>query len=135
MDGQGQRIPVQALLPSNQGRPHRADEGRGEPYKAYKTRLSIALRLLWPKRPESRSPFWRPDWRMSMVAEASVRHWTVAFKAVQTGHTLIALRNVDAAIFWTPDETAPDTYRIGTGFGEVKAKTSFPLAGVVVVFV
>ncbi|MFJ3222950.1 type II toxin-antitoxin system prevent-host-death family antitoxin [Streptomyces sp. NPDC086783] len=94
----------------------------GEPYKNYKTRLSIALRLLWPKRPESRSPFWRPDWRMSMVAEASVRHWTVAFKAVQAGHTLIALRNVDAALFWVPDQTAPDTYRIGTGFGEVKAK-------------
>ncbi|MFG2311463.1 DnaB-like helicase C-terminal domain-containing protein [Streptomyces sp. NPDC048566] len=93
----------------------------GEPYKNYKTRLSIALRLLWPKRPESRSPFWRPDWRMSMVAEASVRHWTVAFKAVQQGHTLIALRNVDAALFWVPDETAPDTYRVGTGFGEVKA--------------
>lgn len=94
----------------------------GEPYKNYKTRLSIALRLLWPKRPESRSPFWRPDWRMSMVAEASVRHWLVAFKAVQAGHTLIALRNVDAAIFWVPEETAPDAYRVGTGFGEVKAK-------------
>ncbi|MFD9400288.1 type II toxin-antitoxin system prevent-host-death family antitoxin [Streptomyces sp. NPDC060011] len=94
----------------------------GEPYKNYKTRLSIALRLLWPKRPESRSPFWRPDWRMSMVAEASVRHWFSAFKAVQAGHRLIALRNVDAAIFWVPDETAPDTYRVGTGFGEVKAK-------------
>ncbi|WP_329295903.1 DnaB-like helicase C-terminal domain-containing protein [Streptomyces sp. NBC_01455] len=94
----------------------------GEPYKNYKTRLSIALRLLWPKRPESRSPFWRPDWRMSMVAEASVRHWLTAFKAVQEGHTLIALRNVDAAIFWTPDNTPPDTYRIGTGFGQVKAK-------------
>jgi prevent-host-death family protein len=94
----------------------------GDPYKAYKTRLSIALRLLWPKRPAQRSPFWRPDWRMSMVAEASVRHWTVAFKAVQEGHTLIALRNVDAAVFWTPDNTAPATYRIGTGFGEVKAK-------------
>ncbi|MGW6262631.1 DnaB-like helicase C-terminal domain-containing protein [Streptomyces sp. NPDC055085] len=94
----------------------------GEPYNKYKTRLSIALRLLWPKRPESRSPFWRPDWRMSMVAEASVRHWTVAFKAVQEGHKLIALRNVDAAIFWTPEESAPATYRIGTGFGEVKAK-------------
>ncbi|MFD9466033.1 hypothetical protein [Streptomyces sp. NPDC060027] len=39
----------------------------GEPYKNYKTRLSIALRLLWPKRPEQRSPFWRPDWRMSMA--------------------------------------------------------------------
>ncbi|MFF1744356.1 type II toxin-antitoxin system prevent-host-death family antitoxin [Streptomyces mirabilis] len=94
----------------------------GEPYKNYKTRLSIALRLLWPKRQEQRSPFWRPDWRMSMVAEASVRHWTVAFKAVQEGHTLIALRNVDAAIFWTPPGTPPATYRIGTGFGEVKAK-------------
>ncbi|WP_037628828.1 DnaB-like helicase C-terminal domain-containing protein [Streptomyces aureus] len=94
----------------------------GEPYKHYKTRLSIALRLLWPKRQEQRSPFWRPDWRMSMVAEASVRHWTVAFKAVQEGHTLIALRNVDAAVFWTPDLTPPATYRIGTGFGEVKAK-------------
>ncbi|MEU9405503.1 DnaB-like helicase C-terminal domain-containing protein [Streptomyces sp. NPDC048291] len=94
----------------------------GAPYKAYKTRLSIALRLLWPKRPTQKSPFWRPDWRMSMVAEASVRHWTVAFKAVQEGHQLIALRNVDAAVFWVPDTTAPATYRVGTGFGEVKAK-------------
>ncbi|MEU1519129.1 DnaB-like helicase C-terminal domain-containing protein [Streptomyces sp. NPDC005811] len=94
----------------------------GDPYKAYKTRLSIALRLLWPKRQEQRSPFWRPDWRMSMVAEASVRHWTVAFKAVQEGHTLVALRNVDQAIFWTPPGTPPSTYRIGTGFGEVKRK-------------
>ncbi|MEH0415928.1 DnaB-like helicase C-terminal domain-containing protein [Streptomyces sp. B21-083] len=94
----------------------------GAPYKAYKTRLSIALRLLWPKRKEQRSPFWRPDWRMSMVAEASVRHWIVAFKAVQEGHKLIALRNVDAAVFWTPPGTPPDTYRIGTAFGEVKAK-------------
>ncbi|MBY8844628.1 type II toxin-antitoxin system prevent-host-death family antitoxin [Streptomyces sp. SP2-10] len=94
----------------------------GDAYKTYKTRLSIALRLLWPKRPEQRSPFWRPDWRMSMVAEASVRHWSVAFRAVQEGHTLLALRNVDAAVFWTPDGTPPTTYRIGTGFGEVKAK-------------
>ncbi|MFD8228523.1 DnaB-like helicase C-terminal domain-containing protein [Streptomyces massasporeus] len=94
----------------------------GEPYKAYKTRLSIALRLLWPKRPSQKSPFWRPDWRMTMVAEASVRHWSVAFRAVQEGHQLLALRNVDAAVFWAPDGTAPATYKIGTGFGEVKAK-------------
>ncbi|MFD0008924.1 hypothetical protein ACFVJ4_42115 [Streptomyces sp. NPDC127178] len=40
-------------------------QGGGELYKAYKTRLSIALRLLWPKRQEQKSPFWRPDWRMS----------------------------------------------------------------------
>ncbi|MFD8725625.1 type II toxin-antitoxin system prevent-host-death family antitoxin [Streptomyces sp. NPDC059629] len=97
-------------------------EAGGEPYKAYKTRLSIALRLLWPKRAEQKSPFWRPDWRMSMVAEASVRHWSIAFRAVQAGHTLIGLRNVDQAIFWTPPGTPPDTYRIGTGFGEVKRK-------------
>ncbi|MGW6023484.1 DnaB-like helicase C-terminal domain-containing protein [Streptomyces sp. NPDC055099] len=94
----------------------------GEPYKEYKTRLSIALRLLWPKREEQRSPFWRPDWRMSMVAEASVRHWITAFKAVQEGHRLIALRNVDAAVFFMPDATPPTPYRVGTGFGEVKAK-------------
>ncbi|MFE7274778.1 DnaB-like helicase C-terminal domain-containing protein [Streptomyces sp. NPDC057623] len=94
----------------------------GDPYKAYKTRLSIALRLLWPKRAEQKSPFWRPDWRMSMVAEASVRHWSVAFRAVQEGSRLIGLFNVDAAAFWTPDGTPPTTYRIGTGFGEVKAK-------------
>ncbi|WP_228120413.1 hypothetical protein [Streptomyces fagopyri] len=74
----------------------------GQPYKDYKTRLSIALRLLWPKRPESRSPFWRPDWRMSTVAEASVRNWLTAFKAVQEGQTLISLGNVDATIFWPP---------------------------------
>ncbi|MEU1344496.1 hypothetical protein [Streptomyces sp. NPDC005827] len=59
---------------------------------------------------------------MSMVAEASVRHWTVAFKAVLAGYGLIALRNVDAAVFWVPDTTAPATYRVGAGFGEVKAK-------------
>ncbi|WP_406132228.1 DnaB-like helicase C-terminal domain-containing protein [Streptomyces sp. NBC_00989] len=94
----------------------------GESYTAYKTRLSIALRLLWPKREEQKSPFWRPDWRMSMVAEAAVRHWTVAFKAVLEGHTLVALRSVDQAIFWTPPDTPPDTYRIGAGFGEVKRK-------------
>ncbi|WP_405778693.1 hypothetical protein OG512_00325 [Streptomyces sp. NBC_01378] len=51
-----------------------------------------------------------------------MRHWTVAFKAVQEGQQLIALRNVDAAVFWTPPGTPPATYRIGTGFGEVKAK-------------
>ncbi|MFD3590016.1 hypothetical protein [Streptomyces sp. NPDC058683] len=97
-------------------------EAGGAPYKAYKTRLSIALRLLWPKRAEQKSPFWRPDWRVSMVAEAEVRHWIMAFTAVLAGHTLVALRNVDLAIFWTPPGTPPDTYRIGTGFGEVKAK-------------
>lgn len=94
----------------------------GAPYADYKRRLSIALRLLWPKGDTVKSPFWRPDWRMSVVAEASVRHWVTAWKAVQAGHTLIALRNVDEAVFHTPDGAAPDTYKVGTGFGEVKVK-------------
>ncbi|MGP4048882.1 DnaB-like helicase C-terminal domain-containing protein [Streptomyces sp. 2A115] len=96
----------------------------GEPYVEYKRRLSIALRLLWPKGEKVNSPFWRPDWRMALVAEASVRHWSVAWRAVQAGHTLIALRNVDEAVFLTPDGQAPDTYKVGTGFGEVKVKTA-----------
>ncbi|MGW6270795.1 DnaB-like helicase C-terminal domain-containing protein [Streptomyces sp. NPDC055060] len=97
-------------------------EAGGEPYTEYKRRLSIALRLLWPKGEHLNSPFWRPDWRLSMVAEASVRHWVVAWGAVQEGHTLIALRNVDEAVFWTPDGEAPGRYKVGTGFGEVKVK-------------
>ncbi|MFH8492372.1 DnaB-like helicase C-terminal domain-containing protein [Streptomyces longisporoflavus] len=96
-------------------------EAGGEPYIEYKRRLSIALRLLWPKGERVNSPFWRPDWRLSMVAEASVRHWIVAWGAVQDGHSLIALRNVDEAVFWT-DGTAPAKYKVGTGFGEVKVK-------------
>jgi hypothetical protein len=97
-------------------------DAAGAPYDHYKRRLSIALRLLWPKGDTVKSPFWRPDWRMSVVAEASVRHWVTAWKAVQAGHTLIALRNVDEAVFHTPDGTAPATYKVGTGFGEVKVK-------------
>ncbi|ALV39368.1 DnaB-like helicase C-terminal domain-containing protein [Streptomyces sp. CdTB01] len=95
----------------------------GEPYVEYKRRLSIALRLLWPKGEKVNSPFWRPDWRMALVAEASVRHWSVAWRAVQAGHALVALRNVDEAVFFTPDGNAPDTYKVGTGFGEVKVKS------------
>ncbi|MEV6654150.1 type II toxin-antitoxin system prevent-host-death family antitoxin [Streptomyces sp. NPDC051219] len=98
----------------------------GDPYTEYKRRLSIALRLLWPKGEKVNSPFWRPDWRMAIVAEASVRHWSVAHRAVEAGHTLVALRNVDEAVFYTPDGNAPDTYKVGTGFGEVKVKTASP---------
>ncbi|MCX4516002.1 ATP-binding protein [Streptomyces sp. NBC_01619] len=101
----------------------------GEPYTEYKRRLSIALRLLWPKGETVNSPFWRPDWRMALVAEASVRHWSVAHRAVQAGHVLIALRNVDEAVFHTPDGNAPDTYKVGTGFGEVKVKVKTTPSG------
>ncbi|WP_405773646.1 hypothetical protein [Streptomyces sp. NBC_00859] len=97
--------------------------GGGEPYVEYKRRLSIGLRLIWPKGEKVISPFWRPDWRMSLVAEASVRHWATAWRAVQAGATLVALRNVDEAVFFTSDVTAPAPYKVGTGFGEVKIKT------------
>ncbi|WP_199546316.1 DnaB-like helicase C-terminal domain-containing protein [Streptomyces sp. N35] len=97
-------------------------DAAGEPYKEYKYRVSVALRLLWPK--GANSPFWRPDWRIALVAEASVRHWIAAHQAVQDGHTLIALRNVDEAVFWTRTGEAPGNYTVGTGFGDVKVKTA-----------
>lgn len=92
-------------------------------YKAYKTRVSKALRNLWPKK--VRSPFWRPDWRVSVVAEAAVRHWIRADEAVQLGKGQIILTrfsNVDEAWFWTPDGRLPAPYKPGTGFGAVKLK-------------
>jgi hypothetical protein len=94
--------------------------GNRNPYKMYKESVSRPLRLLWPK--GSRSPFWRPDWRVSMVAEASVRHWLKASAAVREGGHLISLRNVDEALFWTPDGALPPGYVEGTSFGQVKRK-------------
>ncbi|MET9083272.1 hypothetical protein ABZX77_15490, partial [Streptomyces sp. NPDC004237] len=56
------------------------------------------------------------------LAHSCRRAATTAFKAVLAGYRLIALRNVDAAVHWVPEATAPATYRVGIGFGEVKAK-------------
>ncbi|WP_260328616.1 hypothetical protein [Streptomyces sp. Ag109_O5-1] len=96
----------------------------GDPYKTYKTRLSIALRLLWPKRAEQKSPFWRPEWRMSTLAEAEVRHWIVAFQAVLAGYLRVALRNVDEAVFldaWQhPTRHVPDRDRLRRSEGQVR---------------
>lgn len=92
-------------------------------YKDYKTRVSKALRNLWPKK--ARSPFWRPDWRVSVVAEAAVRHWLRADEAVRLSEGQIILTrfsNVDEAWFWTPDGRLPLPYKPGTGFGAVKLK-------------
>jgi hypothetical protein len=94
--------------------------GQDNPYKIYKLSVSRPLRLLWPKK--ASSPFWRPDWRVSMVAEASVRHWVKADRAVQQGAFLVTLRNVDEALFWTPDGELPPGYVEGSAFGEVKRK-------------
>lgn len=101
--------------------------GKENPYLLYKQSVSRPLRILWPK--GARSPFWRPDWRVSMVAEASVRHWLKASAAVrhEAGHDgsgafLVSLRNVDEALWWTPAGALPHGYEEGTGFGQVKRK-------------
>lgn len=101
--------------------------GQENPYLLYKQSVSRPLRLLWPK--GARSPFYRPDWRVAMVAEASVRHWLKASAAMRqeagpegSGAFLISLRNVDEALWWTPTGELPHGYVEGTAFGQVKRK-------------
>ena len=101
------------LLPLNDGTDN-------NPYTLHKRAISKAIRLLWPV--AARSPFWRPDWFTSIVAEASVRHWLTARKAVQGGAFLVSLQDRDAALYWTEDGTLPAPYTLGDGFGEVKIK-------------
>lgn len=100
------------------------DPEQQDDYTMYKKRVSTALRLLWPK--QARSPFWRPDWRVSVVAEAAVRHWIRADEAVQLGREqgieLVRYSNVDEAWFWTPDGRLPAPYEAGLRFGQVKLK-------------
>jgi hypothetical protein len=101
-----------------------ADE---ETRTAAKRAISRAIRALYPK--QQRSPFWRPDWNLSIRAEASVRHWITADRAVAGGAVLIALGFTDEAIFAVPADVqdpqgwVPEPYRIGAGFGEVKHKS------------
>ncbi len=95
-------------------------EGDEDEYVAYKRSVSIALRYLWPKK--KAGPIWRPDWRVSVVAEASVRHWAVADRAVAAGATLVSMSNTDEVLFWTPDGEVPAPYEVGTKFGQIKVK-------------
>lgn len=96
----------------------------GEVYGEIKRKSSIAIRGLWPK--GARSPFWRPDWSVSVRAEASVRHWVRADEAVRGGAELVKLGNVDEAAFLIPKRARsnwlPEPYHEGTGFGYVKVK-------------
>lgn len=98
-----------------------------------KRAVSTAIRALWPK--QARSPFWRPDWNLSIRAEASVRHWVTADRAVSQGAHLLSLGMTDEAAFVVPPGTdepgrwVPDPYRIGAGFGEVKHKDITTRAG------
>jgi len=93
-------------------------------YALVKRRSSIALRSLWPK--ESRSPFWRPDWSVSIRAEASVRHWVRAWQAIGHGAELLSIGAVDEVVFVAPDDAdstwAPAPYVIGRRFGQVAHK-------------
>lgn len=97
-------------------------------YDAWKPTMGAALRLLWPKSERTlKNPlFYRPDWRVSLVAEASVRHWQMAIRAHNSEgeHKLVALANVDEAAFWTPGGEVPEPYVVGSKFGEVEIKRS-----------
>jgi hypothetical protein len=93
-------------------------------YPEVKRRSSIALRSLWPK--GARSPFWRPDWSVSIRAEASVRHWVRAWQAVEAGAELVAIGMVDEVAFIAPDDAGdtwvPEPYTLGSDYGQVKHK-------------
>lgn len=100
-------------------------------YLRWKPTMGAALRLLWPKSEETlRNPvFYRPDWRVSMVAEASVRHWLMAMQGhISEGdHRLVSLANCDEAAFWTPGGEVPAPYVVGDKFGEIEIKGSVEL--------
>lgn len=91
-----------------------------------KRAISTAIRALWPK--QARSPFWRPDWNISIRAEASVRHWITADRAVGRGAVLVSLGMTDEAAFVVPADVEepllwlPEPYQPGPGFGKVKPK-------------
>jgi hypothetical protein len=98
----------------------------GDAYVEVKRKTSIAIRSLWPK--GARSPFWRPDWSLSVRAEAAVRHWVRADQARRTGANLVRLGNVDEVAFaLEPGETEiPPPYEVGPKFGQVAVKRKVP---------
>lgn len=93
-------------------------------YGEAKRRTSIAIRCLWPS--QVRSPFWRPDWSISVRAEAAVRHWVRADQAVTAGAQLVKLGSVDEAAFIVPAGAdpgwVPAPYKVGTDYGHVAIK-------------
>lgn len=99
---------------------HTPEDVDNSPYTLYKQAVSKAIRGLWPKR--VRTAFWRPDWRLAVVSEASVRHWLKADTAVRADAFLVALRDVDQADFWVEDDQLPYGYELGDGYGQVKIK-------------
>jgi hypothetical protein len=98
-----------------------------ETQAAAKNSIVVAIRSLHLMDPKKRSPFWRPDWHKAILAEASVRHWITADKAVQGGAALISIGATDEVTFAVPADVdpqlwVPEPYRLGAGFGQVKRK-------------
>jgi hypothetical protein len=74
---------------------------------AVKRSSSIVLRMLYC---QIRSPWWRPDWRASIVGEGSYRHWVKAWRSERAGEIIAGMGNVDAVSFLVPEDTDPDAY-------------------------
>lgn len=105
------------------------EQTKGDPEAAAeaKAKISRATRLLHPK--QAKSPFWRPDWHKSVLAQASVRHWVKAYRAVEQEAILLSIGAVDEVAFAVPaDVDAPELwvppgYKLGASdFGQVKHK-------------
>ena len=101
----------------------------GDERTARKRAASQAIRALWPK--QAASPFHRPDWNAAIRAEASVRHWDRAYKAVdEHGAYLLRIGSTDEVSFWTPEKPeplwVPEPYKLGRNFGNVKIKAVQP---------
>lgn len=102
------------------------EQGAGEEeYVEVKRKASVALRSLWFKSSEAKSPFWRPDWSVTIRAEAAARHWWQARQAERRGATLLSLGRVDEVALLSDGVPAP--YALGDSYGKVsvKAQTSF----------
>jgi hypothetical protein len=93
-----------------------------------KRKASVAIRLLWPK--TAHSPFWRPDWSVSVRAEAAVRHWVMADKAASGGATCLKIGAVDEVAFLVGEGNrvyhVPDPYVVGDRYGQVSVKSLRP---------
>ncbi len=91
-----------------------------------KRAMSRAVRSLHPVK--ARSPFWRPDWHKSVLAQAAIRHWIKAYQAVEQGAVLLSIGAVDEVAYAVPASAedpklwVPPGYRMGDGYGEVKHK-------------
>lgn len=105
----------------------RAAQISEEEYNATKESASQAIRLLWPK--AARSPIWRPDWRLSIVAESAIRHWSRTYAAVTNKDdpaVLLRMGTTDEADYLAPADAGPDwvpaPLTLGDQFGQMAHK-------------